>query len=97
MVLENRNQRIPTGPLNRLVREWQEAHPAPIRRGKRPRVLYAVQAGVAPPTIVLFISGGRLSDDYLRYLENRLREEIDLTGTPVRLRGRQRKGTKRRG
>jgi GTP-binding protein len=49
-----------------------------------------VQAGVAPPTVVLFISGGELGDDYLRFLENRLREEVDFTGTPIRIVTRKR-------
>jgi GTP-binding protein len=44
-----------------------------------------VQAAVAPPTFILFISGGELGDDYLRFIENRLREELDFTGTPLRI------------
>jgi GTP-binding protein len=44
-----------------------------------------VQAAVSPPTVVLFVSGGELGDDYLRYIENRLREEMDFTGTPIRV------------
>ncbi|HEX6287258.1 MAG TPA: ribosome-associated GTPase EngA, partial [Acidimicrobiia bacterium] len=41
------------------------------------------QAGTAPPTFVLFVSGGELGDDYLRFLENRLRAEYDFTGNPI--------------
>ncbi|MFP3913689.1 MAG: ribosome biogenesis GTPase Der [Actinomycetota bacterium] len=84
-VLESRQRRIATGVLNRLVREWTAAHPPPVRKGRRPKVHYAVQAGVAPPTVILFVSGGELGDDYLRYLENRLRQEEDFTGTPIRI------------
>jgi GTP-binding protein len=90
-VLEARERRVPTPELNRLVRDWTSAHPPPTRRGKRARVLYAVQAGVRPPTVVLFVSGGELGPDYLRYLEGRLREAEDFTGTPVRLITRARK------
>ncbi len=84
-VLESRYRRISTGVLNRLVRNWVAAHPPPVRKGRRPKVHYAVQAAVAPPTVVLFVSGGELGDDYLRFIENRLREVEDFTGTPIRV------------
>ena len=90
LVLETRSQRIPTGTLNRLVAEWTAAHPPPVRKGRRAKVLYAVQAGVAPPTIILFVSGGELGDDYLRYLEGRIRAEFDFTGTPLHIHARRR-------
>jgi GTP-binding protein len=90
LVLESRGQRIPTPELNRLVRDWQQAHPPPVRRGRRAHIIYAVQAETDPPTIVLFVRGGDLAPDYLRFLENRIREEYDFTGTPIRLRTRRR-------
>lgn len=88
--LESRSRRIPTGALNRLVRSWVAAHPPPVRKGRRPKIHYAVQAGTQPPTVVLFVSGGELGDDYLRFIENRLREEEDFTGTPIRVVARPR-------
>lgn len=88
--LESLDQRIPTGELNRLVRRWQESHPPPVRKGRRPKILYAVHAGRRPPVIVLFVAGGDLGVDYLRFLENRLRQEYDFTGSPVQFRARQR-------
>jgi GTP-binding protein len=84
-VLEARRFRVPTPELNRQIRGWQEAHPAPTRRGRRARIMYAVQAGVEPPTFVLFVRGGELSPDYLRFLERRLREEYGFLGTPLQL------------
>lgn len=90
VVLENRRQRIPTGELNRLIRQWQESHPPPVKKGKRPRIIYAAQAENEPPSIVLFVRGGDIGADYLRYLENRLREEYDFMGTPLRLTARRR-------
>ncbi|HKZ20590.1 MAG TPA: ribosome biogenesis GTPase Der [Acidimicrobiia bacterium] len=83
--LEARMRRIGTGELNRLISRWTAAHPPPVRKGRRPRIQYAVQAGVAPPTFVLFVAGGELGNDYLRFLENRLREEVDFAGTPIRI------------
>ena len=85
VVLENRARRISTGPLNRMIRGWQASHPPPVRKGRRPKILYAVQAGINPPTIIVFVSGGEIGDDYLRYLENRLRAEMDFDGTPIHL------------
>ena len=92
-VLERRTHRVPTGQLNRLVRDWSAAHPPPVRKGRRPKILYAVQAGTAPPTFVLFVSGGEVGPDYLRFIERRLREAFDFTGVPVHVvaRRRQRK------
>ncbi|MDX1691461.1 MAG: ribosome biogenesis GTPase Der [Acidimicrobiia bacterium] len=84
-VLESRRGRIPTPELNRRVREWQEMHPPPVRKGRRAKILYAVQAGTEPPTIILFVRGGELGPDYLRFLENRLRAEYEFLGTPIRL------------
>ncbi len=91
-VLEDRRRRVPTPVLNRLIRQWQEAHPPPVKKGKRPRIIYAVQISTEPPNIVLFVRGGEIGVDYLRYLENRLREEYDFMGTPIRLTTRLRQG-----
>jgi GTP-binding protein len=84
-VLENRRRRVPTPELNRLIRTLQEAHPPPVRKNKRPHILYAVQAETDPPTFILFVRGGELGPDYLRFVERRLRETYDFTGTPVRV------------
>lgn len=89
-VFENRDRRIPTGVLNREIRDWAAAHPPPVRKGRRPKLHYAVQAGTAPPTIVLFVSGGELGEDYLRFLENRIRQVHDFTGNPIHLVTRKR-------
>jgi GTP-binding protein len=87
-VLEGRSTRLPTGQLNRAVRKWTAAHPPPVRKGRRPKIHYVVQAGTAPPTFVVFLSGGTLGSDYLRFLENRLREEADFTGNPLHIMSR---------
>jgi GTP-binding protein len=59
------------------------------------KLLYATQARVKPPTIVLFVNHPEgMHFSYQRYLENRLREAINFEGTPVRLllRARREKG-----
>ena len=82
-VFEASETRVATGRLNRSIREWTSAHPPPVRKGRRPRIHYVVQAGTSPPTFVIFISGGDLGPDYLRFLENRLRDDHDFTGNPI--------------
>ena len=94
-VLENRRRRIPTPDLNRKIRSWQEAHPPPVRKGRRPHIIYAVQAETEPPTIVAFVRGGELGPDYLRFIEGRLRDEYDFLGTPIRVVARSRKRSNR--
>lgn len=84
-VLANRQRRISTGNLNRLIAEWTGEHPPPVRKGRRPRILYAAQSRTAPPTIALFVKGGQIDATYLRYLERRVREAYDFVGTPVRI------------
>ena len=83
-VLENRSRRIPTGVLNRLITEMAAEHPPPVRRGRRPRILFAAQSRSVPPTIALFAKG-KLDRPYLRFIERRLRQAYDFTGTPVRI------------
>ncbi|MDE3008125.1 MAG: ribosome biogenesis GTPase Der [Acidobacteriota bacterium] len=75
-------KRVPTGVLNRAIRDLQLKHPAPA--GK---IRYAVQGATEPPTFTLFISG-RLDPTYLRYVERSLRERFDLGSTPIRVRVR---------
>jgi GTP-binding protein len=83
------HQRIPTAALNRVIRDAQAAHPPPVQRRHRPRILYATQGATDPPTITLFATR-TLSDQYLRYLERKLREAFDLGPTPIKLRVRLR-------
>ena len=81
------HQRIPTAALNRVLRDAQNAHPPPVVKKHRPRILYATQGATDPPTFTLFASRP-LSAQYLRYLERRLRESFDLGPTPIKLRVR---------
>jgi GTP-binding protein len=86
--------RVPTGRLNALVAEIVAAHPHPVRGGKQPRILYATQAGVRPPTFVFFTTGF-LEAGYRRFLERRLREEFGFAGTPIEVTVRARERRKR--
>ena len=74
--------RVPTGVLNRAIRDLQIKQPAPT--GK---IRYAVQGASEPPTFTLFVSG-RLPTTYLRYVERSLRERFELGSTPLKVRVR---------
>jgi GTP-binding protein len=81
-----RRRRIPTGELNRLLINATDRTPPPLVRGKRPRLFYATQAAIAPPTFVFFASdASAVHFSYRRYLENRLRDAFGFHGTPIRL------------
>ena len=104
-VWAERRRRVPTGALNRLLTIAAERQQPPLVKGRRPKLFYATQASVAPPTFVFFArDAGSVHFSYQRYLENRLRNEFGFLGTPIRLVFRERAGirierraTKRRG
>ena len=80
--------------LNRVLRDAQAAHPPPIVKKHRPRILYATQGATDPPTFTLFTTRA-LPPQYLRYLERKLRESFDLGPTPIKLRVRRRRRVRR--
>lgn len=77
--------RAPTRKVNDVIKRAQQSAPAPHGA----RVLYATQGASDPPTFTLF-SNRDIPDHYLRYLERRLREELELGPTPVKMRVRKR-------
>ena len=93
---EARNLRIPTAKLNKFFEENISqpkggGTPAPVKGGiSRLKVQYITQGGLRPPLFILFTSGGKagLHFSYLRYIENRLREEFEFFATPIRLKER---------
>jgi len=91
-VVEERNRRVTTAQLNKLLREAVAKHPPPSKPGKWLKFYYATQVDVAPPTFVFFVNDPtQIHFSYRRYLENQLRENIGFTGTPIRMsfRGRE--------
>jgi len=90
-----RRRRVSTGELNRLLAVAAERQVPPMVKGRRPKIFYATQAAVAPPTFVFFASdAGSVHFSYRRYLENRLREAFGFLGTPIRLIFRDRSAIK---
>src|SRR5688572_22680612 len=90
-VAEERYRRVPTGELNRLIMDAVRAHPPSHVRNRLPKIFYATQVGVAPPTFVVFVNDPEIVHfSYKRYLENQIREKYGFLGTPIRLILRQR-------
>lgn len=84
--------RIGTGPLNRVIEEAQAAYAPPATSGRGVRIYYATQPETKPPTIVLFVNNPDwMPEQYLRYLEHRLRQAFPLEGTPIRFKLRARR------
>ena len=90
-VADERLRRVPTGELNRVISDAVRAHPPAYVRNRLAKIFYATQAGVAPPTFVIFVNDPELIHfSYKRYLENQIREAYGFLGTPIRLVLRQR-------
>ncbi len=94
-VLGTRELRIPTPLLNAVVDELQARTPIPSS-GRGVRLKYAVQAEVAPPTVVLF-GAERIPEPWLRYLERGIRRRFGFEGTPIRFVTRRRSRRSRAG
>jgi len=92
--LRSWDTRISTGQLNTWLTEVVAQTPPPPRGGKAPRVLFATQADTRPPRFVLFTTGF-LEAGYRRFIERRLREDFDFTGTPIEISVRVREKRKR--
>jgi GTP-binding protein len=85
-VQEERMARITTAMLNRLLRDAQDAHPAPSHAGRQLKIYYAAQVRVDPPTFLLHVNDTKLFHfSYRRYLENKFRETYGFIGTPIKI------------
>lgn len=85
--------RIQTGVLNEVIAEATLMKQPPSDKGKRLKIYYATQVSVKPPTFILFINDKELTHfSYLRYLENRIRENFGFEGTPIRFMYREKSG-----
>ena len=85
-VLQRSQVELGTSELNRMIEAALVRHEPPQKHGKPWKVYYATQVGTAPPTFMLFANRTlERSDSYRRYLENRIREALDLGGVPIRL------------
>ena len=92
LAYENARRRIPTSLLNQIISDAQMMNPTPEFNHGRLKIMFASQVSVNPPTFVFFCNNPSFAHfSYTRYLENRLRESFDFTGTPFSIIYRERK------
>lgn len=83
-VYENRIQRIPTGKLNEVMLDAIESFPPPATKGKYIKIKYVTQLPTPTPVFAFFANLPQyIKEPYKRYLENKLRENFNLTGVPI--------------
>lgn len=84
--------RVATSVLNEVMQDAQIMNPAPYFNGGRIRIYFANQVSVCPPTFVLFVNDPAFMHfSYNRYIENRLRDTFNFSGTPISIICRERK------
>ena len=84
-VEEERLVRMPTSKINQILHQAQDMH-APSRTGQQLKIYYATQVRSDPPTFLVYVNNPKLAHfTYVRFLENRIRQEYPFTGTPIRL------------
>ena len=83
-VYENSKKEIKTSILNDVIRDAVLLNEPPSYKGKRLKIYFVNQSGIKPPKFTFSVnSKGLIHFSYERYLENKLRENFDLEGTPI--------------
>ncbi len=89
---QNHRRRVQSSTLNDVLMDAIAINPTPSDNGKRLRVYYGTQVSTEPPTFVIFVNDPDMMHfSYERFLENRIREAFDFSGTPIHLIERHRK------
>ncbi|MBR2827615.1 MAG: ribosome biogenesis GTPase Der [Bacilli bacterium] len=83
-VKENIKKEIKTSLLNEVIEESNQLNLPPTYKGKRLKIYFTNQTGVNPPKFTFRVNNkGLVHFSYERYLENKIRENFDFTGTPI--------------
>ena len=83
-VYENTKREVKTNLLNNVLMDAYQLNPAPSYKGKRLKIYFASQVKTCPPTFNIEVnSKGLVHFSYERYLENKIRESFDFSGTPI--------------
>lgn len=95
----NGARRVKTNLLNQVIHEAAILTPPPPQKNKRLNILFATQVETNPPTFLIFVNDKNLvTDSYKRYLERKIRDSVEFSGTPLRIAFKSReKGSKRPG
>jgi len=81
---ENTTKEIKTNLLNNVIMDAYALNPAPSYKGKRLKIYFVSQTGNKPPKFTFNVNNkGLVHFSYERYLENKIRENFDLEGTPI--------------
>ena len=81
---ENSKREVKTSLLNKVINDAYLLNLPPSYKGKRLKIYFANQTGICPPTFNIGVnSKGLVHFSYERYLENKIRESFDFTGTPI--------------
>ena len=85
------HRRIATSILNEIISEAYNLNLPPSYKGKRLKIYYVAEEEICPPKFVFYVNSKKLIHfSYYRYLENKIRENIELTGTPIILKFKER-------
>jgi GTP-binding protein len=86
MLFKQSRERVSTGELNRLIRTAIDKHPPPMVRNRRPKIFYATQVGIQPPTVVLMCNDPQaFAPTYLKYLKGFLHDQLSFGEVPIRV------------
>ena len=89
---QNNKKEIKTSDLNRVIEEAVLMHDAPSYKGKKLKIYFTSQTDVKPPKFTFRVNDkGLVHFSYERYLENKIRDNFDLTGTPIILKFKNKK------
>ncbi len=92
-VYENSKIEIKTSVLNDIIREAVLLNQPPSYKGKRLKIYFVNQSGIQPPKFTFHVnSKGLVHFSYERYLENKLRENFELEGTPITIQFKNKNG-----
>jgi GTP-binding protein len=86
LIAANNSMRVSTSRLNEVLREALLINPPPGGKGRAIKIYYGAQTAIRPPSFVLFANEPELIHfSYIRYIENKIRESFDFSGTPIRI------------
>ena len=92
-VAENIKREIKTSVINEVILDAYQLNLPPSYKGKRLKIYFTSQTGTKPPKFTFRVnSKGLVHFSYERYLENKIRENFDFTGTPITLQFKNRSG-----
>ena len=85
-VQEERLARLTTSKINQIIHSAQDLHPHPSHAGRVVKMYYGTQVRSDPPTFMIYVNDPSMVHfSYVRFIENKIREEYSFLGTPIRI------------